>query len=212
MSQDENLAAVVSTRRLPCRIGILAVSSGTRARPHTGFRAGSCRRRGSVNPYLSQIERGLRKPSAEVLQPDRQGVAGVRRGALRRPGSPSPAREQREVRRHRDRHGDQRAAEAGAARHLHLFLQQNERFRRSFHLINPHEMPCRTNRLDHPRKEEEMAENTTTVEDLKVPLLAAVGAADLAPGHRQRDRRHVVSVPRKPAPTPASVPRRAAPS
>ncbi len=38
---------------------------------------------GVSNPYLSQIERGLRKPSADVLQPDREGVAGVCGSALR---------------------------------------------------------------------------------------------------------------------------------
>ena len=46
---------------------------------------------GVSNPYLSQIERGLRKPSADVLQPDRQSAAGVRGGALRRAGILEPS-------------------------------------------------------------------------------------------------------------------------
>ena len=45
---------------------------------------------------------------------------------------------------------------------------------------------------------------TTTVEDLKAPLLAAVGAADLALERSTRSSRPCVSVPRRPAPTPTT--------
>ena len=38
---------------------------------------------GISNPYLSQIERGLRKPSAEILQADRPGLEDLARDALR---------------------------------------------------------------------------------------------------------------------------------
>jgi transcriptional regulator with XRE-family HTH domain len=43
---------------------------------------------GVSNPYLSQIERGLRRPSAEILQ---QIAKGLRR-ALRRAHRPGPVR------------------------------------------------------------------------------------------------------------------------
>ena len=78
MSQDENLAAVVTNA---------AQDIGSFIRTQREAAQVSVRqlaeKAGVSNPYLSQIERGLRKPSAEVLQPDRQGAAGVRRGALR---------------------------------------------------------------------------------------------------------------------------------
>ena len=38
---------------------------------------------GISNPYLSQIERGLKKPSAEILQGPRQGPAYLRGVPLR---------------------------------------------------------------------------------------------------------------------------------
>ena len=38
---------------------------------------------GISNPYLSQIERGLRKPSAEILQAHRQRAAHLGRDAVR---------------------------------------------------------------------------------------------------------------------------------
>ena len=62
MSQDENLAAVVSNA---------AQDIGTFIRSQREAAQVSVRqlaeKAGVSNPYLSQIERGLRKPSAEVL-------------------------------------------------------------------------------------------------------------------------------------------------
>jgi transcriptional regulator with XRE-family HTH domain len=63
MSQDENLAAVVSNA---------AQDIGTFIRTQREAAQVSVRqlaeKAGVSNPYLSQIERGLRKPSADVLQ------------------------------------------------------------------------------------------------------------------------------------------------
>ena len=62
MAQDENLAAVVSTA---------AQDIGSFIRSQRELAQVSVRqlaeKAGVSNPYLSQIERGLRKPSAEVL-------------------------------------------------------------------------------------------------------------------------------------------------
>ncbi|MEZ0384092.1 MULTISPECIES: helix-turn-helix domain-containing protein [Mycobacteriaceae] len=62
MSQDENLAAVVSTA---------AADIGSFIRAQREAAQVSMRqladKAGVSNPYLSQIERGLRKPSADVL-------------------------------------------------------------------------------------------------------------------------------------------------
>ena len=62
MSQDENLAAVVSGA---------AQDIGSFIRTHREAAQVSVRqlaeKAGVSNPYLSQIERGLRKPSADVL-------------------------------------------------------------------------------------------------------------------------------------------------
>ena len=63
MPQDENLAAVVSNA---------AQDIGTLIRTQREAAQVSVRqlaeKAGVSNPYLSQIERGLRKPSADVLQ------------------------------------------------------------------------------------------------------------------------------------------------
>ena len=53
-----------------------------------------------------------------------------------------------------------------------------------------------------------MAENTN-IEDLQAPLLAALGAADLALATVNELSPACVSVPRRPAPTPAAASRRA---
>ena len=78
---------------------------------------------GISNPYLSQIERGLRKPSAEILQSIARGPAHLRGDALR-PGR-DPRRDARgRARRRRSGRGDrrrshhQRPPEAGAGRDL----------------------------------------------------------------------------------------------
>ena len=62
MSQDENLAAVMSTAASD--IGSFIRSQREAAQVSVRQLA---EKAGVSNPYLSQIERGLRKPSAEVL-------------------------------------------------------------------------------------------------------------------------------------------------
>ena len=62
MSQDEKLAAVVS--HAPSDIGSYIRAQREAAQVSVRQLA---ERAGVSNPYLSQIERGLRKPSAEVL-------------------------------------------------------------------------------------------------------------------------------------------------
>src|SRR5215218_3110635 len=67
MPQDENLAAVVSSS-----VTNAAQDIGTFIRTQREAAQVSVRqlaeKAGVSNPYLSQIERGLRKPSADVLQ------------------------------------------------------------------------------------------------------------------------------------------------
>jgi transcriptional regulator with XRE-family HTH domain len=67
MPQDENLAAVVSSS-----VSNAAQDIGTFIRTQREAAQVSVRqlaeKAGVSNPYLSQIERGLRKPSADVLQ------------------------------------------------------------------------------------------------------------------------------------------------
>jgi transcriptional regulator with XRE-family HTH domain len=175
MSQDENLAAVVSRRS---DIGSFIRAQREAAQVSVRQLA---EKAGVSNPYLSQIERGLRKPSAEVLSQIAKALrvsaevlyvqAGILEpGEAMRCATPSC------------RHGDQRAAEAGAARHLHVVpVSRTRRFRRSFHLSSPSPMPCRTNKFITSERKKKMSWlRTPTVEDLKAPLLAAVGAADLA--------------------------------
>src|ERR1700678_4746013 len=62
MTQEENLAAVVSSAASD-------IGSFIRAQREAAQVAGRqlAEKAGVSNPYLSQIERGLRKPSAEVL-------------------------------------------------------------------------------------------------------------------------------------------------
>ncbi len=78
---------------------------------------------GISNPYLSQIERGLRKPSAEILQSIARGLRisaetlYVRAGIL--DATPDGERAgRRSDRGHRRRSHDQRPPEAGAHRDL----------------------------------------------------------------------------------------------
>ena len=72
---------------------------------------------GVSNPYLSQIERGLRKPSAEVLQQLAKGAAHLGGDALRPRRDPQPRRQRGPVRRagHPRRQRADRATEAVAA-------------------------------------------------------------------------------------------------
>lgn len=62
MSQDDKLAAVVSTAAADIGSFIRAQREAT----HVSMRQ-LADKAGVSNPYLSQIERGLRKPSADVL-------------------------------------------------------------------------------------------------------------------------------------------------
>src|SRR3954467_5615908 len=70
MPQDENLAAVVSTAAQD--IGSFIRSQREAAQVSVRQLA---QRAGVSNPYLSQIERGLRKPSAEILQQIAHGLS-----------------------------------------------------------------------------------------------------------------------------------------
>jgi transcriptional regulator with XRE-family HTH domain len=93
MAQDENLAAVVTTA---------AQDIGSFIRSQRELAQVSVRqlaeKAGVSNPYLSQIERGLRKPSAEVLNQIAKAlrvsadVLYVRAGLLE-PSEPSGVRD-----------------------------------------------------------------------------------------------------------------------
>ena len=118
MPQDENLAAVVSSAAQD--IGSFIRSQREAAQVSVRQLA---EKAGVSNPYLSQIERGLRKPSADVLNQIAKAlrvsaeVLYIQAGIL----EPSETNEGRAA--IVPRHGDQRAAEAGAARHLHVVLR-----------------------------------------------------------------------------------------
>ena len=58
--------------RLACAISV--PSFGTNVATRACRSASSARLAGISNPYLSQIERGLRKPSAEILQAIAKGL------------------------------------------------------------------------------------------------------------------------------------------
>ena len=93
MSQEENLAAVVSTAAQD--IGGFIRSQRELAQVSVRQLA---EKAGVSNPYLSQIERGLRKPSAEVLNQIAKAlrvsadVLYVRAGLLE-PSEPSEVRD-----------------------------------------------------------------------------------------------------------------------
>jgi len=93
MAQDENLAAVVSTAAQD--IGGFIRSQREAAQVSVRQLA---EKAGVSNPYLSQIERGLRKPSAEVLNQIAKAlrvsadVLYVRAGLLE-PSEPSEVRD-----------------------------------------------------------------------------------------------------------------------
>ncbi|MDT5338260.1 MAG: hypothetical protein QOD90_3765 [Mycobacterium sp.] len=93
MPQDENLAAVVSTAAQD--IGSFIRSQREAAQVSVRQLA---EKAGVSNPYLSQIERGLRKPSAEVLNQIAKAlrvsadVLYVRAGLLE-PSEPSGVRD-----------------------------------------------------------------------------------------------------------------------
>src|ERR1700753_2603742 len=66
MPQDENLAAVVSTAAQNAAQDIGSFIRSQRETAQVSVRQ-LAEKSGVSNPYLSQVERGLRKPSAEVL-------------------------------------------------------------------------------------------------------------------------------------------------
>ena len=66
MSQDENLAAVVTSAASNAASDIGSFIRAQREAAQVSVRQ-LAEKAGVSNPYLSQIERGLRKPSAEVL-------------------------------------------------------------------------------------------------------------------------------------------------
>ncbi len=76
-----------------------ASSSASSAGSATSRCASSPSMAGISNPYLSQIERGLRKPSAEILQQIAQALADLGRDALRPGRHPRGARRRRRPRR-----------------------------------------------------------------------------------------------------------------
>src|SRR5919205_2359866 len=67
MPQDENLAAVVSSAAQNAAQDIGSFIRTQREAAQVSVRQ-LAEQAGVSNPYLSQIERGLRKPSADVLQ------------------------------------------------------------------------------------------------------------------------------------------------
>src|SRR5689334_11940028 len=66
MPQDENLAVVVSTAAQNAAVDIGSFIRTQREAAQVSVRQ-LAEKAGVSNPYLSQIERGLRKPSADVL-------------------------------------------------------------------------------------------------------------------------------------------------
>jgi transcriptional regulator with XRE-family HTH domain len=66
VSQDENIAAVVTSAASSAAQDIGGFIRAKREAAHVSVRQ-LAEQAGVSNPYLSQIERGLRKPSADVL-------------------------------------------------------------------------------------------------------------------------------------------------
>lgn len=66
MSSEEKLAAEVSTKASDVASDIGSFIRSQRETAHVSMRQ-LAERSGVSNPYLSQVERGLRKPSADVL-------------------------------------------------------------------------------------------------------------------------------------------------
>jgi transcriptional regulator with XRE-family HTH domain len=66
VSQDENIAAVVTSAASNAAQDIGSFIRAKREAAHVSVRQ-LAEQAGVSNPYLSQIERGLRKPSADVL-------------------------------------------------------------------------------------------------------------------------------------------------
>ena len=116
MAQEEKLAAEVSTAASD--IGSFIRASARAAQVSVRQLA---EKAGVSNPYLSQIERGLRKPSADVLNQVAKALRVSAEVLYVQAGMLEPSDEERGPRRHHHRHGDHRAAEADPAGHLHVF-------------------------------------------------------------------------------------------
>ena len=102
MSQDENLAAVVTNAAQDIGSFIRAQREAAQVSVRQ-----LAEKAGVSNPYLSQIERGLRKPSADVLSQIAKALRVSAEVLYIRAGILEPIGGQRGSRRHRDRHGDQ---------------------------------------------------------------------------------------------------------
>ncbi|AFE15452.1 transcriptional regulatory protein [Mycobacterium tuberculosis RGTB327] len=117
MSSEEKLAAKVSTKASDVASDIGSFIRSQRETAHVSMRQ-LAERSGVSNPYLSQVERGLRKPSADVLSQIAKAlrvsaeVLYVRAGIL----EPSETSQVRDAIHHR--YGDHRASEADSARYL----------------------------------------------------------------------------------------------
>ena len=125
MPQDENLAAVVSNVAQTAAQDIGTFIRTQREAAQVSVRQ-LAEKAGVSNPYLSQIERGLRKPSADVLQQIAKAlrvsaeVLYVRAGIL----EPGETRDLAYIAGMgaQARSGPFAAGEAGVARHLHVVL------------------------------------------------------------------------------------------
>ena len=191
MSQDEKLVDVVSNAAQD--IGSFIRSQREAAQVSVRQLA---EKAGVSNPYLSQIERGLRKPSADVLSQIAKAlrvsaeVLYIRAGILE-PSEPNEVRdviitdtaiterqkqvlldiytsfcEQNRSRRNRGGRGDDDLTETKTNRCC---------------LDKPNdEVKSVKGTIDMAKKTQKNAAAQPTVDDLKAPLLAAVGAADLA--------------------------------
>ena len=114
MQQDADLATVVSTAAQDIGGFIRA----QREAAHVSVRQLAVKA-GVSNPYLSQIERGMRKPSADVLSQIAKALRCPAEVLYVRAGILEPGQVGCRTGRHHRRRHDQRAAEAGAAGHLH---------------------------------------------------------------------------------------------
>ena len=115
MPQEEKLSAVVSTAASDIGSFIRAQREAAQVSVRQ-----LAEKAGVSNPYLSQIERGLRKPSADVLNQIAKALRVSAEVLYVQAGILEPTAKQRSPRRHHHRHGDHRAAETGPAGHLHV--------------------------------------------------------------------------------------------
>lgn len=91
MSSEEKLAAKVSTKASDVASDIGSFIRSQRETAHVSMRQ-LAERSGVSNPYLSQVERGLRKPSADVLSQIAKALRVSAEVLMCAPGFSSPAR------------------------------------------------------------------------------------------------------------------------